>query len=288
MEMVSEQETDASRHQALDFCLLATVMLVLCYGPHAWYANAACRVLMTGAVLFSTVRKDWRLWAGVAGVVGVSTALNWTTADNHKYLLTYWCIAVACTLSVDSNRIRVLAANGRWLVGLVMLFGALWKLASPTYRSGSFFEFAFLTDDRFAAFVSSLTSMTKAQLSENAARLALLTSGYADGINPQSQEMHFEPGVRMLAQFTTWWTVLIEGTCAAAFLLPKWKYSKLLRHGSLLLFALTTYLIVPVAGFGCLLLIMGLAQCEPDDKKTRWAYVGLFTCVLAAPILFAT
>ena len=53
-----------------------------------------------------------------------------------------------------------------------------------------------------------------------------------------------------------------------------------LRHAALLLFCVATYAFAPVAGFGCLLLVLGLAQTSHSDRRTRAFYVAAFFLVL--------
>ena len=164
-----------------------------------------------------------------------------------------------------------------------MLFGAGWKLLSPVYRSGGFFEFTFLTDERFAPFVSWVCGITREQLFENAARISLITTGYTDNMNPKVQELLFTDSVRTLATFTTWWTVGIEAVCAFFFLTPLPQSKVSLRHGTLVLFAVTTYLIAPVPGFGCLLMIMGMAQCCESRPRTYVIYLLLYMFIIVGP-----
>ena len=55
-----------------------------------------------------------------------------------------------------------------------------------------------------------------------------------------------------------------------------------LQHALLLAFCLVTYFFAPVAGFGWLLLIMGLCLCRPDQRVLRSAYTVTFFVVLLA------
>ena len=52
------------------------------------------------------------------------------------------------------------------------------------------------------------------------------------------------------------------------------------RHGVVLLFCLTTYAFAPVAGFGWLLIVLGLVTCVPDDRWLRALYVATYATVL--------
>ena len=46
------------------------------------------------------------------------------------------------------------------------------------------------------------------------------------------------------------------------------------------LVVLMPYAVATVEGFGWLLICMGVAQCEPERRTTRWLYVGAFLLVL--------
>src|SRR4030095_683661 len=85
------------------------------------------------------------------------------------------------------------------------------------------------------------------------------------------------PAFRRLASAFTWGGLALEAIVAAVLLLPS---RPLLRHGALLLFCVTTYAFAPVPGFGCLLLVLGLAQTNPDEARTRALYVVAFFLVL--------
>ena len=72
---------------------------------------------------------------------------------------------------------------------------------------------------------------------------------------------------------------MIEAWVAVAFLIPA-RFRIGWRHASLLVFCVGTYAIAPVAGFGWLLLVMGIAQCGPNLGRTRAAYLVVFFLVL--------
>ena len=50
----------------------------------------------------------------------------------------------------------------------------------------------------------------------------------------------------------------------------------------LVLFCTTAYALAPVAGFGWLLVSMGIAQCEPERRRMRLAYLVAFALILLA------
>jgi hypothetical protein len=52
------------------------------------------------------------------------------------------------------------------------------------------------------------------------------------------------------------------------------------RHGVVLAFCLATYAFAPVAGFGWLLLVMGMATTAAEQRGLRTAYVVAYCVVL--------
>ena len=75
-------------------------------------------------------------------------------------------------------------------------------------------------------------------------------------------------------------TLAAESLVATAFLWPGVASMAKWRDVSLLFFCLSVYSVATVAGFGWLLLAMGLAQCGTDRPRTRVAYVGAFLAIL--------
>ena len=62
---------------------------------------------------------------------------------------------------------RVLAFNGRLLVGLVLLFACIWRLAVSTdYAGGTFFQVTMITDDRFEGFARVAGGLDKDRYAE--------------------------------------------------------------------------------------------------------------------------
>jgi hypothetical protein len=78
----------------------------------------------------------------------------------------------------------------------------------------------------------------------------------------------------------TWWTVILEGTTAIAFLWFINRGISMVRDLVLLIFCTTTYVVTPVEGFGWLLIAMGVAQCDSARRKTRLLYLAVFGLIL--------
>jgi hypothetical protein len=85
------------------------------------------------------------------------------------------------------------------------------------------------------------------------------------------------PAFRALAMVATWWLVAIESLVALTFLVGR---RGRLRHLALIGFCALTYAMAPVAGFGWILLALGLAQCGPEERGLRAAYLTTFFLVL--------
>jgi hypothetical protein len=78
-------------------------------------------------------------------------------------------------------------------------------------------------------------------------------------------------GIRPLAWVLTAYTALIEGALAVAFLWPR---RSRVRNALLVAFGASTFAFATVRGFGFLLMTLGLAQCEDDERRARYAYVA--------------
>ena len=63
----------------------------------------------------------------------------WPLADNHIYLLAYWCLAIGLALAGPAPA-ATLATSSRWLVGAAFTMAVLWKaVLSPDYVEAASF-----------------------------------------------------------------------------------------------------------------------------------------------------
>ena len=85
--------------------------------------------------------------------------------------------------------------------------------------------------------------------------------------------------LRLFAMASTWGALVIE-TLVAALMLSRARLPVSLRHLALLSFCAVTYAFAPVAGFGWLLLVMGLAQVEARQVWLARLYQLTFLVVL--------
>lgn len=250
-----------------------TLVYLLLKPVYAWYLSVPIVSLALVGLITRRLALRPELWLALALLTGWKVLWNWTWVDNHFFLVSYWCFALFCCLSLADAR-EALAFNGRVLVGLVFALATLWKgVLSPDFVDGTFFREVFLTDPRFLEFSAALGGVSDTVLRGNRQQLDLFLQG-ADSVT------FVEPaGLRVLAWITTWWTLLAEGAIAVAFLWPfralgRW------RHALLIVFCWTTYAVGTVAGFGWILMAMAVAQCEPERRRTRVLYVLTFLLIL--------
>ena len=240
------------------------------------------RALLVGAMVLAFValprRRLYRspyLWLGVAAVTGVRILFAWESLDNHVILTTWWTLAIGVSLFGDDAD-RTLASNARLLVGLAFLFATVWKLISGEFLDTSFFHYSLLLDDRFQYLTESIGGLSRDAYVGNHAAVAALRG--APGSGPVA--LASSDTIRAMATVLTWWTIAIEAAIAVAFLVPNRRAVLAhARHASLLVFAFTTYLAVPVGGFGALLMVMGLAQCE-HGPRAREHWVAAFILLM--------
>lgn len=261
---------------ALDLALRLTLLDLLLQPVGGPTLRAPILALAGLGLLLPGVHRQPALWLALAGLTGLRVALAWPLADNHAYLLSYWCLAVFLAL-LRSDAENRLAANARGLIGLVFALAFVWKLAlSPDYLDQSFFRVTLIVDDRFEGLLRLLADMPAGLIEQNRQLLTAHLDGPAAVGAPG---MLLGPRFLALAAFATWWTLAIEAALALAFLWPGERGPARTRHAVLLLFCVTTYAVAPVAGFGWLLLAMGTAQCA-QRQRLRLLYLAAFAILL--------
>ena len=262
----------------IDIALRLTLVGLLLRPMGPWFVRAPLLLLsMLGLISGAWLRAP-ALWLALAVLVAVRVVVEWPLPDNHIYLLAYWCLGVAMALRF-ADPPRQVARSSRLLLGLVFAFAVLWKaVLSPDYRDGRFFAVTLLTDDRFSEVVQLIGGLSDAQLRENREYLTPLPEGAELLTPPVLQE---PTRFRLLVFLATWGTLAMEALAAGLWLAPLTRRRLLvLRHGVVLLFCLTTYAFAPVAGFGWLVIVLGLVTCVPDDRWTRALYVATYAMVL--------
>jgi hypothetical protein len=255
-------------------------VLLLTATPDQWYLRGPLVAIFALAVVYRRWLTTPQFWYVVATLLGTTVYLNWESSDNHKYLFVYWCLALCGAFSLpQAQQPAALATSSRWLIGLCMLLAAMWKLAMPDYRDGSFFEYTLLADERFAYFTSATAGLPLKVLADNRALVELVREGHLRGADISSVVFSTSPAIGYIAQAMTWWTVAIESLLAIAFLAPDRRVTAVGRNTLLLIFATTTYVIAPVRGFGWMLMLLGLGQCEERERAFRPLFLAALVLI---------
>jgi hypothetical protein len=229
------------------------------------------------------LRSPW-FWAAAFVLVGVRQLATWHTIDDHIIVTTYWCLALALALTAREV-LPTLAASARLIVGLVFGLAAAWKLGGGQFIDGTFFRYSLLFDDRFDTVARWAGGTSRADLHANLSALQGLVDQPTVGAAVPLAE-----GPRNVAVATafTAWGALIECVVALAFLLPLRRRHEWIRPAALFAFAGTTYAIVPVGGFGTLLMLLGAAQTSRHRLRMAYLAAGAALLVWAGlwPLLF--
>ena len=249
-------EAFAAPERRLELVAGMTLLLLLLYSEAIWYLEMGVYALAILAVLHRPLVRKPGLWLLITAFLAAGHLRAWFAVDNHKYLITYWCLALGLAL-LAADPVRVLRHNARWLIGLAFLFAVLAKLLSPDYLSGAFFEGLLLTDARFfevASFFGGVP-LQEIRLGDLARRDLLVFGDLGEPVALLSSAR-----IEGMALVLTWWTILIEAVVALLFLWPEDRGPSRWRDPALLVFIVTTYPVAPVVGFAWVLAAMGTAQ----------------------------
>lgn len=242
-----------------------------------WYVRPAILALaMLALISPAALKRPW-LWNALAVLIAVRIAGDWPLSDNHIYLLAYWCLAIGLA-SAAPLPAAALARGSRLLIGLAFAFAVIWKaVLAPDFLDGRFFRVTLLTDPRFEDAAVLIGGLSRDQIRANREALAAVAEGAVPIEPPAIVET---PQLRRLASVSTFGILFLESAVSIVMLLPTSLLTLALRHLLLLSFCAVTYAFAPVAGFGWLLLAMGLAQCQDEWTLLRVIYIGMFLLVL--------
>jgi hypothetical protein len=237
-------------------------------------------VAAAGAVLVwpALGRRPWVWWA-MAALMASALWSNWMVVDNHVFLATYWLVAIAAARSApEGRRARSLALAASALLGLTMLFATIHKLRAPEFLSGDFFHLTFLTEARFAPLGWVMGEDLGQIALANSERLAALE---ADPTQGPVALVTGGSAIQEIARTMSVAVLAFEGLLAVVWLArSEGRYARRIRHCALLAFALSTYAIAPVPGFGGMLVILGLADTRPGEGVLRAGYLVVLLHVL--------
>jgi hypothetical protein len=266
---------DIAAYDPWELAAKLTLLALLLSPVGNWFIRPFTLGLSVAGLLIPGMWRSPSLWAVLALLTGIRFYIDWPRADNHAYLLSYWCLAFAVSAWLGNR--EVLFSNARYLVAFTFGFAALQKCISPDYINGVFFLVTFFLDERFEEFVVLFSSVTFEQI--NIAR-EYLEGDYRSALAPDSLPFVIPVSMWWLAILSTAWNLLEQTLIAIAFLVPKDSRLGRIRDPLLLLFCFTIYAVVPVVSFGWLILAMGLAQCDEKSATIRYWYMGAFFALI--------
>lgn len=260
-----------------DPVLQLTAIILLLRPFDVWWVTPFALAAACLSLIFRAVRRSPITWLLLAVLATARIVVVWPLADNHIYLLAYWCLAIGLALA-GAMPAAILAASSRWLLAAAFAMAVLWKAGlSADYIDGRFFRVTLLTDGRFTDASMLFGGLTPDQMARNREFLEPLPEG-AELVQPPP--FVEPPRLRVFATVATWGGLALEALIAFLCLWPASRVTEAARHSALLLFCVTTYALAPVAGFGWLIATMGLAQCRPPQRSLRLAYIAVFLLIL--------
>jgi hypothetical protein len=261
-----------ARWDTVDVVTRLSMVLLLLYSGNEWYYRVPIALMCVAALLNQRLFSSANFWFFVTVFLASGNYYNWYTIDNHRYLIMYWCFGLCCAFSTADPR-RAVALNARLLIGLCFLFAVVWKVAAGQYADGSFMHFTMLADERFRNVAEFFGGIDSQKFTYNQTALTHLVGGER-GL--QSVTLMDTPQLRQVALIVSWWTILIEGLVALAFLWPGERGLARFRDALLLVFLVTTYAVATVVGFGWVLVIMGIAQLPQRSRHLLFFYIMAF------------
>jgi len=233
-------------------------------------------VAVAGLFAPALLKNRW-YFVGLSALLWISFLIGAIWAfDNHVWLQNYWFFALALT-RFAVNRERALALSARLLIGSAFLFAVVWKITSSEFRTGAFFNFASVTEIRMTRLFEWLHFIPQGAYRSNQNSLA----GWATSLQePLGFTLNTDSTLQWFWPVLAFFTIFVEATIAITFLAPLSHRFSRVRDVSLLGFALATYLLLPVAGFGAMLMCIGFASSDlPVNRRMRW-YGGVFVFIL--------
>ena len=263
-----------------DLVLRITLFLLLVHGTSSLMALIPLRILCGLMLISRKLHNNQAMWIAICAALVFVNARNWYWIDNHKYLIMYW--SLACCLSLFSrDPDRLLAWNGRVLIGVTFLFATGWKIMGGQFLDGSFFHFVLLTDETIKKHVLVLGGLTLDDLSFNRELLQSLIASPQQVLAPAFISTPRTEGLSLVFSYLT---ILVEGAIAVTFLLGTRRWFAAAKDNLLILFCLLTYYALPIVGFAITLMVMGFAQCPAERRDLRILY--LWVLVLVQTTLF--
>ncbi len=267
-------ESIVNRFSKIDFAIIFTLILLFFYTESSLKIDLIIKATAVVGLFFFRITKTFWFWLFVSVILIIGHSLIWYSIDNHKYLITWWTLALSLSFLINEYEWNI-EFNGRILIGLCFLFATFWKVITPEYMDGSFFHYLLIGgDSRFIDFSVILTGVNPEVIEMNRNLMNEIKTLPWKEIEYSLESTHRSV---IMAHFLTWWTIIIEGVIAISFLVKNGGYLYRYRDYILGVFILSTYTVASVIGFAWLIIAMGISQVDEkfSIQKKLW-YLFLF------------
>lgn len=211
------------------------------------------------------MRAPWP-WLVLGLALGVEQWFRWWELENHVIATTAWAVLFGLVRLADDPA-RTLHLAARLFIAVIFLFATGWKVASSQYTSNDFFAYTLAADHRFEPVADLAGGGDPEALVETRRALAELEPG-------DTVVLHEGPRHRTVAGVASIFGLAAEALIAVAFLFDR-RWARRIRPWSLLVFCAFTYAVVPVVGFGALVLTAGAACFEGRTQRRAIAGVAV-------------
>ena len=82
-------------YDAWELAAKLTLLALLLSPVGNWFIRPFTLSLSVMGLLIPGLWRSPSLWAALALLTGIRCYIDWPSADNHAYLLSYWCLAFA-------------------------------------------------------------------------------------------------------------------------------------------------------------------------------------------------
>jgi len=267
-----------ARITTVDLSIVFTLILLFFYTESILQIDLLIKVSVIIGILFFRFTKSPWYWFYISIVLIVGHITVWYSIDNHKYLMTWWCLAIAFSFYLE-NHSKNIHFNGRVLIGLCFMFATFWKLITPEFIDGSFFHYLLIGGDgRFDEFSMLLTGIHQDTIDINRQLINELKLSSDENLR---FTLEFTERSVIIAHILTWWTIIIEGVIALGFLCKGNWFVKHYRDYLLGIFIITTYSVANVIEFAWLIIAMGVAQIDENNLKFKKLWYILLFIIMA-------
>jgi hypothetical protein len=251
----------------MELALRVFLVVLVLDAPLFWFQRVPLQLAGVLGLLWPALARDARYWAVLTALVSWPLLWNWPFSDNHDYLRAFAALAVTLALTTREPA-RALRLSARLLVSGTFFFAVLWKVViSPDWLDGTFFRVTLLSDPRF----HDLCVLTGAASEPVLDAFDAALRGFLSGAGGWPGDFVEPARLLPLALALTGTTAVLEASIALAFLWPRLAR---VRNALLIVFGATTFAFATVRGFGWLLMTLGLAQCEEEERRARIGYVA--------------